>query len=81
MINVIMVGAGGIARTHASSLMHIPSANIVSIVDPNKERAATLASTVGATVYENLEDCVDAADVVYILTLSVYSSGIGTEGD
>ena len=68
MINVIMVGAGGIARTHASSLMHIPSANIVSIVDPNKERAATLASTVGATVYENLEDCVDAADVVYILT-------------
>ena len=55
-----------------ASLTRIPSANIVSIVDPNKERAATLASrTVGATVYENLEDCVDAADVVYILTILI----------
>ena len=39
MVNIVMAGAGGIARTHASSLMRIPSANIVSIVDPNKERA------------------------------------------
>ena len=68
MINIVMVGAGGIARTHGSSLMHIPSANIVGVVDPNKERAETLASTVGAPVCESLEDCVDRADVVYILT-------------
>ena len=68
MINIIMVGAGGIARTHASSLMRIPSANIIGIVDPNTERAKTLASTVRATAYEDLEDCVDDADVVYILT-------------
>ena len=68
MVNIVMVGAGGIARTHGSSLMRIPGANIVGVVDPNKERAETLASTVGATVYENLEDCVAGADVVYILT-------------
>lgn len=68
MINIVLVGAGGIARTHGSSLMRIPSANIVGIVDPNKERAEILASTVGATAYEHLEDCVDGADVVYILT-------------
>ena len=68
MINIVMVGAGGIARTHGSSLMRIPSANIVGVVDPNKERAETLASTVGAPVCESLEDCVDRADVVYILT-------------
>ena len=68
MINIVLVGAGGIARTHVISLMHIPSANIVGIVDPKEERAETLASTVGATAYKNLEDCVDGADVVYILT-------------
>ena len=39
MVNIVMVGAGGIARTHGSSLMHIPSANIVGVVDPNKEHA------------------------------------------
>ena len=54
MVNIVMVGAGGIARTHGSSLMHIPSANIVGVVDPNKERAETLASTVGAPVCERL---------------------------
>jgi myo-inositol 2-dehydrogenase/D-chiro-inositol 1-dehydrogenase len=68
MINIVMVGAGGIARTHGSSLMRIPSANIVGVVDPNEERAETLASMVGAPVCESLEDCVDRADVVYILT-------------
>lgn len=68
MVNIVMVGAGGIARTHSSSLMHIPYANIVGVVDPNRERAATLASTIGAPVYESLEACVEAADVVYLLT-------------
>ena len=29
MVNIVMVGAGGIARTHGSSLMHIPGANEV----------------------------------------------------
>ena len=67
-VNIVIVGAGGIARTHGSSLMCISGANIVGVVDPNTERAETLASTVGATAYENLEDCVDEADVVYILT-------------
>ena len=68
MINIVMVGAGGIARTHSSSLMHISGANIVGVVDSNRERAETLAGTVGATAYANLDDCVDRADVVYILT-------------
>ena len=29
MVNIVMVGAGGIARTHGSSLMRIPGANIL----------------------------------------------------
>ena len=68
MINIAMSGAGGIARTHGSSLMGISNANIVGVVDPNKERAEALASAVGTTAYEHLEDCIDEADVVYILT-------------
>ena len=68
MVNIVMVGAGGIARTHGSVLMRIPDANIVGVVDPNQERAQAVASTIGAPVCENLEDCVEAADVVYLLT-------------
>ena len=68
MVNIVMVGAGGIARTHSNSLMRISKANIVGVVDPNTKRAETLASTVGATAHENLEECVDGCDVVYILT-------------
>jgi myo-inositol 2-dehydrogenase/D-chiro-inositol 1-dehydrogenase len=68
MVNIVMVGAGGIAKTHSSSLMRIATANIVGVVDPNEERAQTLASAVGASTYKNLEDCVERADVVYILT-------------
>ncbi len=66
MINIVMVGAGGIARTHASSLMCIPGADIVGVIDPHKERAETLASTVRATVYQNLEDCMDGADTDWL---------------
>ena len=68
MVNIVMVGAGGIARKHGSSLMRISGTNIVGVVDSNRERAEILASRVGASVYENLEDCTVEADVVYILT-------------
>ena len=53
-----IIGFIFIARTHGGSLMRIPSANIVGVVDPNEERAETLASMVGAPVCESLEDCV-----------------------
>lgn len=68
MVDIVMVGAGGISRTHSGALMRIPGASIVGIVDPNEERAETLASAAGASTYKRLEDCVDRADVVYILT-------------
>ena len=53
MVNIVMVGAGGIARTHSSALMHISGANIVGVVDPNEERAQTLANAVGVSTYKN----------------------------
>ena len=68
MIDIIMVGAGGIAKAHASSLLKIAEANIVGVVDLNREKAEAMANTVGASVYDRLEDCVDSVDVVYILT-------------
>ena len=67
-VDIVIVGAGGISRTHSGALMRIPGANIVGVVDPNEERAEALARAAGASTYKNLEDCVDRADVVYILT-------------
>ena len=81
MINIIMAGAGGIARTHVSSLMRIPSANIVGIVDPNKERAEILASTVGATAYKNLDRLCGWSRCGVYPHASFHPSGIGADSD
>ena len=68
MIDIIMVGAGGIAKAHARSLLKIAEAKVVGVVDLNREKAEAMANTMGASVYGRLEDCVDFADLVYILT-------------
>lgn len=68
MLNIVIVGAGGIAKRHFAALQTMPSAHIVGIVDVLPERAATMAAACGAQPYTTLADCLEQADVVYILT-------------
>lgn len=43
-MNVVMVGAGSIARKHLASLKNIPYANVVSLVNTNVEEAKEVAA-------------------------------------
>jgi len=68
MLNLVLVGAGGIARRHFAALQTIPAAHIVGVVDTVRERAAVMAAECGAQPYASLSDCLEQADVVYVLT-------------
>ncbi|MBC8231518.1 Gfo/Idh/MocA family oxidoreductase [bacterium] len=68
MVKIAIVGAGGIANQHVEAIKGINDANIVAVVDVIKEKADHLADLCDATAYENMDECLPQADMVYILT-------------
>lgn len=68
MIKIAFVGAGGIAQAHARALAKLPEAELASVYDINSEKAQATAAAYGGRAYENLEECISAADAVYVLT-------------
>jgi predicted dehydrogenase len=68
MINIAIVGSGGIANKHVEALMKIEDAKIISMYDVVQEKAQELAAVCGAEAYTNLEQAIEKADLVYILT-------------
>jgi predicted dehydrogenase len=67
MMNVAIVGAGGMGRRHAASYRETGEARVAAVVDINREAAASLAgedAQVFASLEESLEKCdVDIVDV------------------
>lgn len=68
MVNVAIVGAGGISPRHILSIKTFENANIVGIIDKNKENARNRAELCGARVFDDLSDCLDLVDMVFVLT-------------
>jgi predicted dehydrogenase len=68
MVNIAIVGAGGISKAHVSAIRQIKNANIVGIVDINRDNALETAKTCNASAYEKLEECLDQVDMVFVLT-------------
>ncbi|MFB9275662.1 Gfo/Idh/MocA family protein [Cohnella cellulosilytica] len=68
MVNIVIVGAGAISRAHISALRQIANANVVGVVDVNLENAQAAAEMCGATAYGKLDDCLDQAEMVFVLT-------------
>jgi predicted dehydrogenase len=68
MVNVLIVGAGSIARVHAGSFKEIPDAKVIGVADVRLENARKIAEISGGKAYENFADGLDEADLVYILT-------------
>jgi myo-inositol 2-dehydrogenase/D-chiro-inositol 1-dehydrogenase len=68
MINIALIGAGGIAHRHAEGLASIDDVCVAAVVDVVPERAAHLAARCGATAYESLAACLPGVDLVYVLT-------------
>ena len=54
-----MIGAGGIARTHAEHLRGMDGVRIAAVMDPVPERAEALAAGCGARTHADLEPLLD----------------------
>ncbi|HSD48779.1 MAG TPA: Gfo/Idh/MocA family oxidoreductase [Actinomycetota bacterium] len=65
-MRVGMIGAGGIARTHAANLRQIDGVEIAAVMDPLQERAETLAAECGARAFADLEPLLHDVDAVYV---------------
>ena len=68
MVRLAIVGTGGIAQRHISGLLQITNAQVVAMVDANRQRAEASAARMGATVYDTLADCLPLVDGVLIFT-------------
>jgi len=66
VLRVGMVGAGGIARTHAGHLRGIDGVRVAAVMDPVRERAETLAAECGARAFGDVEPLLDDVDAVYV---------------
>jgi myo-inositol 2-dehydrogenase/D-chiro-inositol 1-dehydrogenase len=68
MVNVAIVGAGGIAERHVKSIMGFSNAKIIAVIDINRKMAEERAAMCGAKVFDKLSDCLNLIDMVWILT-------------
>jgi myo-inositol 2-dehydrogenase/D-chiro-inositol 1-dehydrogenase len=67
-LRTIMIGAGGIAEKHADALLRIPGVKITAVLDPREVRAKGLAEKCGARVIPGLEDALEEAEMIHLLT-------------
>lgn len=66
MINVAIIGAGGIAKTHVESFLEFKDqCQIVAIVDQQKAKAEKLAADhkINPPIYENYQQILDNSDI------------------
>ena len=68
MVNVAIVGAGGIAERHVKSIHGFKNAKIIGVIDINRKAAEQRAAMCNANVYEKLSDCLNAVDMIWVLT-------------
>ena len=66
VLRIGMIGAGGIARTHAESLRGLDGVRVAAVMDPVLERAEALATECGARAFADLQPLLDDVDAVYV---------------
>jgi myo-inositol 2-dehydrogenase / D-chiro-inositol 1-dehydrogenase len=67
-LRIGLVGAGGVARRHATVLHRLPDVTVAAVADPDEQAAHTLARLVGATPYSGANHMLVAErlDAVYV---------------
>lgn len=70
MINIAVVGTGGISKRHGAAMRDLPESEgrIAAVYDVAEERAEQFVKEFGGQVYRDLDACMEKADLVYILT-------------
>lgn len=76
-----LIGCGVISETHAKEIEAIENATLVAVVDPDEEKARTLAVRFGADMYLDYKELLkrDDIDIVNILTPSGTHAAIAME--
>lgn len=67
-LRIGLVGAGGVARRHATVLDRLPGVTVAAVADPEAEAARTLGGLVGATPHRGANEMLAAErlDAVYV---------------
>lgn len=68
MLNVGIIGCGGIGRLHAYGYAHLENVNLVALIDFDLDRANALAEEFGGKAYKSIDDCEVKLDLVSVVT-------------
>ncbi len=60
MFDVAIVGAGGMASTHARGYVILPNARVAGVMDTNRERGEKLADASGGRYFADFDEMVEA---------------------
>lgn len=66
MKKIGIIGAGGIARAHATALSTIKNAELVGVYDINQQNAESFVKTFGGKTYENVDELIDVSEGVIV---------------
>lgn len=68
MIRTLIIGAGGIAQAHVSSINRIKDMEVAGVIDINYDNAKKIAQKCNAKVYDNMHEALQNVDMVHLLT-------------
>ncbi|WP_339180659.1 glucose-6-phosphate 3-dehydrogenase NdtC [Bacillus sp. FSL R5-0560] len=62
MKKIGIIGAGGIAKAHATALSTIKNVELVGVYDINQQNAESFVKTFGGKTYENVDELIDVSE-------------------
>ena len=72
MLKIGVLGAGHLGKIHIKLIQQIAEYSLVGFFDPNPETQKAVAQEFGITAYTSAEELIEAADVVDIVTPTIY---------
>lgn len=78
-IRVAVVGVGYYGRNHVRVYHSLPQAELVGVVDTNRERAKAVATEFGTRAYESVEELAGRVDAVSLAIPTVEHAKVGVE--
>lgn len=68
MLKIGVIGAGHLGKIHLKLWKEISAARLIGFYDRNLEHAAALSAEIGIPFYKNLDDLIEEADAIDIVT-------------
>lgn len=68
MVKIGIIGAGLMGNQYGTTLAAMPDVQVVGVSSRTRDKAEALASRLGARVYDDYRDLIDAVDAVWVCT-------------